>query len=307
MRKTILVVLTLALVALAACQAPQPTADPTAEQAQPAPTKEPTKAPTPTQKPAQEPTPTPEVSGRLSIAGSTSVQPLAEALAEAFQARYPKVEVDVQGGGSSVGVKSAGQGTVDIGTASRDIKDSEKQEFPDLVVTTIARDGIAVIVHPDVKVDNLTKEQVRDIFAGVITNWKEVGGADRPIVVVSREEGSGTRGAFQEMVMGGEEPPIVETAILQPSSGALRTTVASTPDSIGYISFGYLDNSVKAIAIGGVKPTVENALNGTYPVVRPFNFVTRGEPTGLVKFFINFVLSSDGQQIVADEGYIAVK
>ncbi|MCX7681896.1 MAG: phosphate ABC transporter substrate-binding protein, partial [Anaerolineae bacterium] len=145
------------------------------------------------------------------------------------------------------------------------------------------------------------------IFAGVITNWKEVGGADRPIVVVSREEGSGTRAAFQEMVMGGEEPPIVYTAILQPSSGAVRTTVASTPDSIGYVSFGYLDNSVKAVAINGVQPTAENALNGTYPVVRPFNLVTKGEPTGLVKFFINFILSSDGQRVVADEGYLPVK
>ncbi|MCX7681709.1 MAG: substrate-binding domain-containing protein, partial [Anaerolineae bacterium] len=138
MRKPIILLALLALVTLVACQAPTPTAAPTAEQAQPAtqePTKEPTKPPAP--EPTKEPTatPTPEVSGRLSIAGSTSVQPLAEALAEAFKAIYPKVEIDVQGGGSSVGVKSAGQGTVDIGTASRDVKDSEKQEFPDLVVT----------------------------------------------------------------------------------------------------------------------------------------------------------------------------
>jgi len=247
------------------------------------------------------------LAGRLNVAGSTSVQPLAEKLAEAFTAANPQVEIDVQGGGSSVGVKSAGDGTVDIGTASRKVKDEEMQTYPDLVVTTIARDGIAAIVHPDVAVDGLTKEQVRDIFAGVITNWKEVGGADRPIVVVSREEGSGTRSAFQEMVMGGEEPPIVDTAILQPSNGAVRTTVASTPDSIGYISFGYLDNSVKALAINGVAPTVENALNGTYPVVRPFNMLTKGEPAGLTKAWLDWILSDAGQQIVAQEGYISVR
>jgi len=247
------------------------------------------------------------LAGRLNVAGSTSVQPLAEKLAEAFTAANPQVEIDVQGGGSSVGVKSAGDGTVDIGTASRKVKDEEMQTYPDLVVTTIARDGIAAIVHPDVAVDGLTKEQVRDIFAGVITNWKEVGGADRPIVVVSREEGSGTRSAFQEMVMGGEEPPIVDTAILQPSNGAVRTTVASTPDSIGYISFGYLDNSVKALAINGVAPTVENALNGTYPVVRPFKMRTKGEPAGLTKAWLDWILSDAGQQIVAQEGYISVR
>lgn len=247
------------------------------------------------------------LAGRLNVAGSTSVQPLAEKLAEAFIAANPQVEIDVQGGGSSVGVKSAGDGTVDIGMASRSIKDEEKQTYPDLVVTTIARDGIAVVVHSGVSVDGLTKAQVRDIFAGVITNWKEVGGADRPIVVVSREEGSGTRSAFQEMVMGGEEPPIVDTAILQPSSGAVRTTVASTPDAIGFLSFGYLDESVKALAIEGVVPTRENVLSGAYPVMRPFNMLTKGEPAGLAKAWLDWILSDAGQQIVAEEGYIPVQ
>jgi phosphate transport system substrate-binding protein len=173
-----------------------------------------------------------------------------------------------------------------------------------MVVTTIARDGIAVIVNPDVTVDGLTKAQVRDIFAGVITNWSEVGGADTPIVVVSREEGSGTRGAFQEMVMGGEEPVIVDTAILQPSNGALLTTVSTTPDSIGFLSFGYLDTSVKALAIDGIEPTVENALSGAYPVVRPFNMLTNGAPTGLTKIWLDYILGSAGQAVVAEEGYL---
>jgi len=126
-------------------------------------------------------------------------------------------------------------------------------------------------------------------------------------VVVSREEGSGTRAAFEEMVMGKEGPPIVDTAILQPSNGAVRTTVATTPDSIGYLSFGYLDESVKALAIDGVEATEANAASGAYPIVRPLNLLTKGEPTGAVKAWLDFILSDEGQKIVADEGYIPVK
>jgi len=273
--------------------------------------------PTPTAAPAETPTtsaPNPEptsagtgLSGQITEAGSTTVQPLAEKLAEAFSAQHPEVEITVQGGGSSVGVKSAAEGTVDVGAASREIKDSEMQEFPDLVVHTIARDGIAIVAHPDVAVDGLTKDEVKDIFAGEITNWSEVGGPDKPIVVVSREEGSGTRAAFEEMVMGKEGPPIVDTAILQPSNGAVRTTVATTPDSIGFLSFGYLDESVKALAIDGVEPTEANAASGDYPIVRPLNLLTKGEPSGVVKAWLDFILGDEGQQIVADEGYIPVK
>ncbi len=245
------------------------------------------------------------LSGTISVAGSTTVQPLAEELAEAFIAANPNLKIDVQGGGSSVGVKSAGQGTVDIGTASREIKDSEKAEFPDLKIYTIALDGIAIVVHPQVAVNNLTVEQVRDIFAGKVVNWKEVGGPDKVIVVVSREEGSGTRGAFEELVMG-KDNPIVDTAILQSSNGAVRTTVSTTPDSIAYLSFGYLDNSVKALKIGGVEATMANVLNRSYPISRPLNMLTKGEPQGAVKAWLDWILSPDGQAIVAKH-YIPVK
>ena len=247
------------------------------------------------------------LSGEITEAGSTTVQPLAEKLAEAFSAKHPQVEITVQGGGSSVGVKSAGQGTVDVGAASRKVKESEMQEFPDLKVFTIARDGIAIVAHPAVPLDGLTKEQVKGIFAGEITNWQEVGGSDKLIVVVSREEGSGTRAAFEEMVMGKKGPPIVDTAILQPSNGAVRTTVATTPDSIGYLSFGYLDESVKTLAVDGVEATEANAASGAYPIVRPLNLLTKGEPSGVVKAWLDFILSDEGQQIVVEEGYIAVK
>ena len=260
--------------------------------------------------PTTAPSPTPAeagLSGEITEAGSTTVQPLAEKLAEAFSAQHPQIEITVQGGGSSVGVKSAGQGTVDVGAASRKVKESEMQEFPDLKVFTIARDGIAIVAHPDVPLDGLTKERVKDTFAGEITNWKDVGGPDKPIVVVSREEGSGTRAAFEEMVMGKKGPPIVDTAILQPSNGAVRTTVSTTPDSIGFLSFGYLDESVKTLAIDGVEATEANAASGAYPIVRPLNLLTKGEPSGVVKVWLDFILSDEGQEIVVEEGYIAVK
>jgi phosphate transport system substrate-binding protein len=271
----------------------------------PAPTA--TSAPAATEAPTDVPEPEPEPEGQeISVAGSTTVQPLAELFAEAYMAMHPDVKIDVQGGGSSTGVKSAGQDTTDIGNASREIKDSEMEEYPDLVVHTIAYDGIAPVAHPDVPVDDLTLEQVRDIFAGNITNWSELGGPDENIIVVSREEGSGTRAAFEDLVMG-DDALIVDTAILQPSNGAVRTTVSTTPFSIGYLSFGYLDDSVKALQVNGVEPTVANVVGGDYPVFRPLNMVTNGEATGVVKDWLDYILGSEGQQIVADEGYIPVE
>ncbi len=241
----------------------------------------------------------------INIVGSTTVQPLAEKLAQVYTQDYPDVKIDVAGGGSSAGVKAAGEGTADIGNASREVKDSELETYPDLQVFVIARDGIAMVTHPDVPVDGLTRAQVREIYAGAIKNWSEVGGEDVPITVVSREEGSGTRGAFEEMVMG--EATITGDAIFQDSNGKVRTSVSSTPNAIGFLSFGYLDDSVKALAVDGVEPTETNAATGTYPVVRPLNMITNGEPQGAVKAFVDFVLSAEGQKIVVEEGYIAVK
>lgn len=242
----------------------------------------------------------------ISVSGSTTVQPLAEKLAEAFMTENTGIRIDVQGGGSSVGVKAAGQGTSDIGMASREIKESELAEFPKLNVVVIARDGIAIVANADVTVSDLTVEQVRDIFSGKITNWKDLGGEDQNIIVVSREEGSGTRGAFEELVMG-KDAIITASAILQPSNGSIRTTVSTTPYSIGYMSFGYLDDTIKAISIGGIAPTEPNAADGSYPIVRPLNMLTNGEPTGAVKAFLDFILSDAGQKLVVEDGYIPVK
>ena len=246
------------------------------------------------------------LSGSLNVAGSTTVQPLAERLAEAFSAQHPGVVIDVKGGGSSVGIKSAGQGTVDIGMASREVKDSELKEFPGLKVYRIAVDGVAIVVNPAVGVSGLSKQQVQGIFSGAIANWREVGGADAPIIVVAREEGSGTREFFQQYFMGADKV-ILDKAILQSSNGAVRTTVASTPNSIGFLSFGYVDQSVKALRLDGVAPTEANVQSGAYGAWRYLNLLTRGQPAGLAKAWIDFILSPEGQQIVVKEGYLGVK
>jgi len=247
------------------------------------------------------------LSGQIQLAGSTTVQPLAEVLAEAFIAKNPDVTIEVQGGGSSVGVTAAGEGTVEIGNASRNVKDPEFEEFPELQVHTIAYDGIAIVTNPDLELPSLSIDQVKAIFAGEVTNYSEVGGPDVEIVVVSREEGSGTRAAFEELVMesGDKEAVITEDALLQQSNGQVRTTVAETPDIIGYLSFGFLDESINTVVIDSIDPTVANVKNGSYPIFRPLNMLTNGAPDDLAQAFLDFILSTDGQAIVAED-YITV-
>jgi phosphate transport system substrate-binding protein len=242
----------------------------------------------------------------ITVAGSTTVQPLAEKLAEAYEAATPGVSISISGGGSSVGVTSAGNGTTDIGTASREVTEAELDRYPDMVVHVIARDGIAIITHPGIGITNLSKAQVKDIFAGDISSWSEVGGPDERIVVVSREEGSGTRAAFEELVLA-NAAMITGMAILQPSNGAVMTTVSTTPYSISYVSFGYLDESVTALSVNGTAPTVENAVAGRYPVVRPLCFLTDGQPGTAVQGWLDFIMGPEGQAIVVDEGYLAVR
>jgi len=249
-----------------------------------------------------------ELTGQIQLAGSTTVQPLAEVLAEAFMAENRGVMVEIQGGGSSVGVTSAGEETVDIGNVSRNVKESEFEEFPELQVFTIAYDGIAVVTNPDLDLPSLSIDQVKAIFAGEITNYSEVGGPDAEIVVVSREEGSGTRAAFEELVMqtGDAQALISADALLQQSNGQIRTTLAETPNTIGYLSFGFLDESIKPVTIDGVEPTVENVKNGSYAIFRPLIMLTNGEPNSLAGAFLNFILSDEGQDIVSED-YIDVR
>ncbi|NYT05856.1 MAG: phosphate ABC transporter substrate-binding protein [Methanomicrobiales archaeon] len=245
---------------------------------------------------------------KLAITGSTTVLPLAEQAAEAYMDAHPDADIQVSGGGSSVGVQAVGEGTADIGMASRDLKDSERETYPDLVSDVVARDGIAVIVHKDNPVASLTLAQIKAIYKGGITNWNEVGGGDLAIVVVGRDSSSGTREFFYESVMGKEE--FVATQLEKNSNGAVKQTVEQTPGAIGYVGLGYVDAAIGSIAIdtGGVlvEPTVDNVLAGKYPVARSLLMITQGEAAGLAKDFIDFLLSAEGQQIVAEEGFVPV-
>jgi len=232
------------------------------------------------------------------IAGSTSVQPFAELLAEEYAHITADSEIDVQGGGSSAGVTAVEAGTADIGMSSRELKDGELE----LWSVEIAKDGLAIIIHPDNPLENLTIEQLRGIYTGAVGNWKELGGADARIHIISREEGSGTRSAFEDLVMGADW--ITPKAIVQDSNGSVRQLVAGDRHSIGFVSMGMVDETVKAVRLGGVAPTWETVSSGQYSLFRPFIFITLEEPEGQVKGFIDFTLSPEGQQMLIAEGLI---
>jgi phosphate transport system substrate-binding protein len=235
------------------------------------------------------------------VAGSTSIQPFADKWAEVFMERRPSLGVSVQGGGSSAGIQACKSGACQIGMSSRELKADEK----DLHEIVIARDGLAIIVHPSNPVRGATLSQVKQIFSGDLANWKFLGGPDKEMTIVTREEGSGTRGAFQELVMG--KTRIFRGAITEDSNGTVREIVASDPHSIGFISLGLVNEQVRALALDGVVGNEANIRNGSYKLVRPFLFLTRGEPSGAAKEFIDFVLSDEGQALVKKEGLIPVK
>lgn len=253
-------------------------------------------------KPSEKNNATGELSGTLTIAGSTSVQPFSEVLAEEFKANHPDLQINVQGGGSSQGIEAAKSGAADIGSSSRELKEEEK---PGLVETKIALDGIAVVVNPANKISELKMEDVKNIYLGNIKNWKEVGGKDAEITVVCREAGSGTRGAFEEIVMA--KQPISDKVIIQNSTGAVRTTVAGDPQAIGFVSLASLNKDVKGLKIDGIEPSIDNVKNNSYKISRPFIYLTKGEPAGAAKAFIDYVLSDAGQQLMVEEGAITVK
>lgn len=245
----------------------------------------------------------------ITMAGSTTVLPIAQKCAEAFMDINPKVNISVRGGGSGVGIASLTGKSVDIGLSSRPIRDKElataKQKGVNVVGTVVALDGLAIVVHSQNTINEITIKTLKDIYTGKIKNWKALGGPDKEIVVVSRDVASGTFEVFKEKVLGGEKTR--EDALMLASNKAVATTVQETPGGIGYIGIGYLSEGVKALKVEGIVPTNKAVLDGSYKLARPLYFYTNGSPKGLVKEFIDFVLSSSGQKLVGETGYVPLK
>ena len=237
----------------------------------------------------------------ISIAGSTTVLPVAQAAAEEYMNQHSNADIQVSGGGSGVGATSVIGGTADIGMLSRDLKASEK-EGNTLKEFVVGKDGIALVGHPSNTASDLSLEQVKAIYQGTITNWKDVGGADSEIVLIGRDSSSGTREFFTEFVLN-KEDAAKEMQELN-SNGAVAQAVSITPGAIGYVSLEYVDDSLKAFSIGGVAPTVDNVISGIYEINRPLLMVTNGEPEGLAADYLAFILSEEGQQILKDSGFI---
>jgi len=240
----------------------------------------------------------PADAGVVTLAGSTSIQPFAERWAE----EYHGGRVIVQSGGSTAGIKAAHDGTADIGMSSRTLQPAESKG---LIETVVARDGIAIIVHAGNPVRALSLGQLQGIYAGSIRNWNAVGGRDLPITVITREDGSGTRDAFEQFVMGPTHE-ITATALVTAYSGGLRKMVSQDPGAIGYVTFSQLNPQVHSLAIDGISPSEPAIASGRYRLQRPFVFLTRGAPTGAALQFIAFVLSDTGQRVARAQGLAPV-
>lgn len=243
-----------------------------------------------------------ELSGTLTLAGSTSMEKLCEAMAESFMETYPNVMVTTEYTGSGAGLESLAAGSVDIGNASRSLKDEEKENGA--VENVVAIDGIAVITDTQNTVTEVTKEQLKQIYTGEITNWSEIGGKEEAIVVIGREAGSGTRDAFEELL------EVEDTCLYAQeldSTGAVLAKVEATPGAIGYVSLDVLDDTVTAMALDHVEPTEEKILAGEYLLSRPFVMATAGEmeeQNALVQAWFSFIRSDNGKKVIQDVGLI---
>ena len=250
----------------------------------------------------------------IKISGSTTVLPIVQKAADQYMAVHPDADIQVSGGGSGVGVQAISAKTVDIGMSSRDITKDEITKNPGFVVTTVAQDGIAVIVNPANEIKFITLDQIKGIYLGTITKWTQITGANVPgtnnqIVVIGRDSASGTRTYFDQTVLSSATP--IKTMLEQNSNGAVSQAVAQTPGAIGYVSIGFVDKNVKALPIWYnfdkvIAPSVDNVKTKTYPVSRNLYVITNGQPSGLAGDFIKYILSPEGQKIVADEGYVAL-
>lgn len=243
----------------------------------------------------------------LVIKGSTTVLPITQKVAEAYMKDYPDVNISISGGGSGNGIKAIIDGTTDIGMSSRFIKDSEVKQAVDNgaypVPFSVAYDCIVPIVHPSNPVDDLSLDQLKDIYTGKTKNWKELGGEDRPIVVMSRDTSSGTYEVWDEKVLNKER--VFPGALLQASSGAVVQGIANNRNGIAYVGIGYLNNTVKAVSVNGVEGTEETTLSGEFPVSRPLFIFTQGWPEGRTVHFINYMLNPEkGQKMVKEVGFV---
>ena len=248
--------------------------------------------------------PSADLSGAISMVESTSMEKFANALSESFMEKYPNVTVTAEFVGSGAGIEAVSNGTADIGNSSRNLKDEEKAGG--VAENIVAIDGIAVVVDGANTVEDLTKQQLSDIYEGKITNWKDAGGNDAPIVVVGRESGSGTRSAFEELL---KLEDMCKYSNELDSTGAVMAKVASTPGAIGYVSLDVLDDTVKAVKLEGAEPTEENIKAGSYFLSRPFVMATKGdisEQNDLVKALFDYIYSDEGAEIVKSVGLIAV-
>jgi len=235
----------------------------------------------------------------LTLAGSTSVQPFAEKWTDAYRARRPGLSIQVQGGGSTAGVQAALSGAAEIGMSSRALTAAEAAR---VIPILVARDGMAVVVHPTNPIRALTLAEVRSVYAGDRRSWRDLGGPTAPITIITREDGSGTRAAFEELVMGGRQ--IAAHALVQDSSGSVRQMVAADPAAIGYISLGLVDVTVRAVALDGIAAS-EGAIDaGRYPLVRPFLFVIAGSGHADARAFIDWVTGPEGRELTRREGLL---
>ncbi len=241
--------------------------------------------------------------GKVDIAGGTAHIPVMREAAKRIMTANPDIRITVAGGGSGVGVKQVGEGLVEIGNTGRPLKAEEIKKYG-LKSFPFAIDGVAVVVHPSNAVSELTFAQVADIYAGKITNWKEVGGADGKINLYVREDGSGTREVFTDKAIKGGE--VAASANVVNSNGAMKTAVAKDANAIGYVGIGHIDESVKAPKLEGMTATQENAANGSYTVVRDLFMNAKGDPQGLTALFIDYIYSPEGAEIIADSGYIPI-
>ena len=243
-----------------------------------------------------------DLEGKIDIAGGTAHIPVMKDAAKNIMNQHPKIIITVAGGGSGVGVQKVAEGLVDIGNAGRPVSAKEQEKYPQLKSFPFAVDGVAPAVNPANTISGLTSVQIQDIFSGKINNWKDVGGDDAEIHIFGRDEASGTRSVFWKKCLN--KGTVVESANIVASNGAMKVAVSQDRYALGYMSIGHLDNTVKAINLDGVAPTQENAINGSYPVVRKLFMNTNGAPAPLVMVFIDYILSNESSANISRHGYI---